>query len=142
MPASELHFDEQPAIVPAALTAPALGHGFTVGQQLGQVLLGCSPERLPQLGGVNPVQPKLVLAVGHVQHRDGVAVRHPHDAALDLMRTCVRTGDQADKAKRGNPPERVAHYRVQPIGGQGQISTANAASSCELQPEQRRVVAA
>ena len=51
----------------------ALGHGFTVSQQLGQVLLGCSPERLPQLGGADPVKPDLVLTVFNVQQRDGVA---------------------------------------------------------------------
>jgi hypothetical protein len=31
----------------------------------------------------DPVQPELVLAIVHVQQRDGVAVMHPHDAALD-----------------------------------------------------------
>ena len=87
---------------------------FPVGQQLGQVLLRCPPERLPQLGGVDPVQPDLVLLVVSVQQRDGVAVMHPHYAALDLVRTCVRTGDQADQAQRGDPPERVSRYRVQP----------------------------
>ena len=69
-------------------------------QQLGKVLLGCSPERLPTFGCVDPVQPNLVLEVVHVQQRDGVAIIHPHDAALDLVRTYVRTGDQAEQAQR------------------------------------------
>ena len=53
--------------------------------------------------GVDPVQPDLVLTVVRVQQRDGVAVMHPHDVSLDLVRTGVRTGDKASQTQRGRP---------------------------------------
>jgi hypothetical protein len=89
----------------------ALGHGFLVEGQRGQVLLRGPPKRLPPFGCVDRVQPNLVLALVRVEQRDGVAVRYAHDAALDLLRTCVRVGDQADQAQRGEPPDRVCLTR-------------------------------
>ena len=44
------------------------------------------------------VQPDLVLTFVDIQQRDAVAVVNPHDAALDLVRTCLRTGDRAEQA--------------------------------------------
>lgn len=59
------------------------------------MLLRCSPERLPQFGGVDPVEPDLVLAVLGVQQRDGVAIGRLDDAALELALAGLRTGGQA-----------------------------------------------
>ena len=96
-------------LAPVAVGLAALGHGFSVGQQLGQVPLRCSPKRLPTFGCVDPVQADLVLAVVDVEQRDGVAVSDPNDAALEPVRSCVRRSDQAEQAQKRDTPEALPY---------------------------------
>ena len=59
---------------------------------------------------------------------------HPHDTAFDLVRTCVRTGDQADQAQRGDPPPRVARFRVQPTRCPSRLAHQRGMASTRSRP--------
>ena len=84
-------------LAPVTVGLATLGHGLTVSRQCCQVLLRCPSEWLPQLWGVDPIQPDLVLALLGVQQRDAVAVMDPHDTALDGMRAGLRTAHQTSQ---------------------------------------------
>lgn len=81
-------------LAPVLVSLAAVEGDIPIEDQVRQVLLRCSAERLLGFWRVNAGEANLVLLVLGIENRDGVAIADAHDSALDGVGRGRQTGQR------------------------------------------------